>query len=226
MLLENISTIQRFLSLLEGLNDEETETILWIEQEYDVLKELFLNCLNNYDKFVDLRATEATVVDDTDAGTKKNKSLENLKPNHTHDLARQIDCENQDFISCTDNKEQTDVDQLFTPVTSGYQTKYPNKVSSKSLSDNTTFYELDRSSLVQPQIEEIEDDLLVEDNVEGESLDEYLTSSQEEETGRNVEPNTEVVENVSLVNDVQEVNEIVINLSVNNMTVYVKNDYI
>ena len=92
------------------------------------------------------------------------------------------------------------------------------------MSDNTTFYELDRSSLVQPQIEEIEDDLLVEDNVEGESLDEYLTSSQEEETGRNVEPNTEVVENVSLVNDVQEVNEILINLSVNDMTVYVKND--
>ena len=170
LLLENISTIQRFLSLLEGLNDEETVTILCLEQEYDVLKELFLDCLSNYDKFVDLRATEATVVDDTDAGTKKNKSLDYLKPNHTPDLYRQPDCENQDFVSCTDNKEQTDVDQLFTPVTSGYQTKYPNKVTSKSLSDNTTFYELDRSSLVQPHIEKIEDDLLVEVNKESVNL--------------------------------------------------------
>ncbi len=30
LLIVNISTIQRFLSLLEGQNDEETETILWI----------------------------------------------------------------------------------------------------------------------------------------------------------------------------------------------------
>ena len=172
ILVKNITTIQRFLSLLKEQNE-----ILCFQQEYAVLKQLFLACLNDYyDKFVNPTAEEATVVEDTVEDTKTNENLDHLKPNITHKFRRLPDSEIQGFVSSGEVKERTQVRSI-EPVICFDQRKYQYSLPSKSLSDVTTSYDSDRSSIVETHTEYFEHRLQVEGNQEEDCEDENFSDA-------------------------------------------------
>ena len=211
ILVKNITTIQRFLSLLKEQNE-----ILCFKQEYAVLKQLFLACLNDYyKKFVNPTAEEATVVEDTVEDTKTNENLDHLKPNITHKFRRLPDSEIQGFVSSGEVKERTQVRSI-EPVICFDQRKYQYSLPSKSLSDVTTSYDSDRSSIVETHTEYFEHRLQVEGNQEEDCEDENFSDAVlcnmlsenstpvvDEETKSYVDLQTEIVDQSLPVTEVR-----------------------
>ena len=186
MLIDNIATQQRFVGLLEGLaNDEEQNNILRLEEEYHALKGLYLITLNGYDELVKKMAEEAEEAEeaideeDTDNGTKKEE----------YNLENLLPMGTPNFAKQSDRNNSETYSQSFVPrLEDQKELDLSNQASTPLRNGNTVRF----SDVVASKV-----------------LSDYSTTIEDEETWRFVEPQTNMIEEISLVEDLQAIHLIV-----------------